>query len=128
MVGKSAKDIQNHLQSDHNNIEQSDISREVCWHRRQGNCFRGNSCRFSHVGHQKSSTSTRSPSIGAKSCHNGMNCQWKEKGECQYFHEGIVVQKSQRVHGLHGGHQEAGGNQEAHQPKAQGRKLCRWNE
>ena len=127
MVEKTAKEIKNHMQSEHEHIEERERSREVCWHWRQGNCFRGNSCHFSHVGHQKSSTSTIDPSTNTKTCHNGQRCQWKEKGECRYFHQGIGVQKPQRLHGLQGRRQGPGGNHEAHQQRAQSRQMCRWN-
>ena len=132
MVGKTAREIKNHMQSEHNNNEKSERSREVCWHWRQGNCFRGNSCHFSHIGHQKSSTFTRTPTTTAESCRNGVNCQWKEKRQCRYVHQGVGVQKPHAVQGLQSGRQGAGGNQEAHHQSAlctaQGRKLCRWNQ
>ena len=127
---KTARDIKNHMQEDHEERRLREKSREVCWHWRQGNCFRGNSCNFSHVGHQKrvNSTRTNESSTQAGDCHNGPSCQWKQQGQCRYFHQGVGVQKPQRVQGLHGRYQEVGGNHGAHQPRAHRRQLCRWNE
>ena len=127
MVEKTAKEIKNHMQSEHEHIEQRETSREVCWHWRQGNCFRGDNCHFSHVGHQKSLNITRDASTKAKTCKNGQNCRWKERGECQYFHHGIGVQKPQGVHRLQGERQGQRGNHEAYEP-AQRRQMCRWND
>ena len=76
-------------------------SREVCYHWRRGNCLKGNSCRFSHVGRQnharpitKTTANTRVPL-----CKNGASCDWLAKGSCSYFHPRIGVQKPWNVKG-----------------------------
>ena len=69
-------------------------SREVCYHWRRGNCFKGDSCRFSHVGQQnRNSISTSRTSTRMPVCSNGSACEWLSKGSCSYYHPGIGVQK-----------------------------------
>ena len=70
-------------------------SREVCFHWKRGNCFKGDSCRFSHVGRQNnagSAQNTRSTQRVAL-CKNGSSCDWLAKGNCSYFHPRVGVQK-----------------------------------
>ena len=55
-VGKTKEEIRKHINEVH--AKQRVRSREVCYHWRRGNCTRGDSCGFSHVGHQDRSTST----------------------------------------------------------------------
>ena len=73
---------------------QPDVSREVWYHWRRGNCTRVN-CRFAHVGHQKNSesTSTRKSTTKIPGCKNGLTCDWLKKGNCSYFHANVGVQR-----------------------------------
>ena len=70
-------------------------SRVVCKHWRKGHCLKGDSCGFSHVGHQQSSESrnTRKETTKVPECSNGPSCEWMAKGNCSYFHPRIGVQK-----------------------------------
>ena len=128
---KTAREIKKkHMHEEHEDHEEEEVrekSREVCWHWRQGNCFRGDSCNFSHVGYQKS-TSTKDPSTRAQTCKNGHSCQWKQQGHCRYFHHGIGVQKPKNMQDVQRGRQGSGGIHGAHQQGTQHRQLCRWNE
>ena len=66
-------------------------SKEVCFHWRRGHCSKGDSCRFSHVGHQKDNitgTTKRTPA-----CSNGSGCEWLKKGSCSFFHPRVGVQR-----------------------------------
>ena len=50
MIFTSTNDVKKHQDEDHK--MEAVRSREVCFHWRRGNCFKGDSCRFSHVGRQ----------------------------------------------------------------------------
>ena len=129
-VKTSAKAVKSHMQAEHEVVEGRERSREVCWHWRQGNCLRGDSCRFSHVGFQKKSQSPRIQENNTKTntCKNGPRCQWKERGQCRYFHQGVGVQKPRRVQEVQEGRQGHGGDQGAQQKSSHINKICRWNE
>ena len=96
--GKSRDEIKKHQAAEHR-VEEVERSREVCKHWRQGNCFKGNRCMFSHVGHQENQSSnfTSTPRTSTTSltpaCKQGESCEWMAKGSCCYFHRGIGEQK-----------------------------------
>ena len=78
-------DLRKHKKEDHDEEEKS---KEVCRHWRSGNCFRGNSCKFSHVGFQSTSDLTRSGTTAAsKPCRNGNSCIWLARGKCHFRHQ-----------------------------------------
>ena len=92
-------------------------SKEVCFHWRRGHCFKGDTCRFSHVGHQKQDNTRNSKRTPA--CSNGSNCEWLSKGSFSFFHPRVGVQmpwvskdRESRAQGdrqegrVQGGHQE----------------------
>ena len=64
-------------------------------HWRKGHCLNGDSCGFSHAGHQQSNESrnTRKETTKVPECSNGPSCEWLAKGNCSYFHPRIGVQK-----------------------------------
>ena len=95
------KQKKNHIQAEHEEVERRERSCEVCWHWRQGQ---------------------------TNACKNGPRCQWKERGQCRYFHQGVGVQKPPRVQEVQGGRQGHGGDQGAQQNSPQINKICRWNE
>ena len=92
--GKSLNEIKKHQEAEHKEDE-FERSREVCKHWRQGNCFKGNRCMFSHVGHQQKQTvnSNSTSSTWTPACKRGESCEWMAKGSCRYFHKGVGVQK-----------------------------------
>ena len=65
-------------------------SRVVCKHWRKGNCLKGTSCNFSHVGRQNSNTNDSGRVLA---CRNGPKCDWLSRGNCSYFHPRVGVQK-----------------------------------
>ena len=80
----SISDLRKHTMEDHN----EERSREVCRHWKEGKCFRGESCKFSHVGFQTTSGSTRSATTGASNpCRNGSTCVWLARGKCHFDHQ-----------------------------------------
>ena len=71
-------------------------SREVCKHWRRGNCWKGTSCLYSHVGQQQENTlksTSQSTTKRVPACGNGSSCDWLRKGVCSYFHPRVGVQK-----------------------------------
>ena len=81
----SVPDLRAHITEDHG----YEKSKEVCRHWRAGKCFRGESCVFSHVGHQTFSGPTRSAATGTtKPCRNGRDCVWLARGKCHFRHQG----------------------------------------
>ena len=126
---KMAKEVKKHILEEHEEREAREKSREVCWHWRQGNCLKGDSCHFSHVGFQKDNSSNiQKRSTRSKTCHNGPQCQWKERGECRFFHPGVGVQNQKQMRGVQGERQHSGGQQGAQRQSSQRNQLCRWNE
>lgn len=110
---RSLHEIKKHQSEQHENVE---VSREVCKHWRNGNCFKGVRCLYSHVGFQKKQTSTSTPTpTTAKNwttpCRHGDDCAWLKKGTCIFFHKNIGVQRPTHEKS-HGGAQ----------------KLCKYNE
>ena len=93
---KSARDISNHQATKHRDAE-TEVSKEVCKHWRNGNCWKGNKCLYSHVGFQKSNssktTSKTNTSGWSPACRHGEGCSWLAKGDCRFFHKGVGVQK-----------------------------------
>ena len=70
-------------------------SKLVCKHWRRGNCCQGESCGFSHVGHQNITTHegglTKSAGF-TSACRHGSSCEWLARGKCSYFHKNVGVQ------------------------------------
>ena len=117
---RSSNDIKKHQNDKHNEVE---VSREVCKHWRNGNCFRADRCKFSHVGVQRKQTSpsTTGSSTANKrtaACRHGDKCSWFERGICSYFHKGVGFQKpaAQMQHGIISNEQGS-----------QAGKLCHYN-
>ena len=118
---RTSNDIKKHQNEKHNKVE---VSREVCKHWRNGNCFRGDRCGFSHVGTQRKQTppsTTRPTTSIAKTaaCRHGDSCSWLERGVCSYFHKGVGVQKPSS-HTAHG--------KNTYGQSSQTGKLCHHNE
>ena len=71
-------------------------SKEVCKHWRRGNCWKGTSCLYSHVGKQQENSSEITNNNTTKrvpACGNGASCEWLLKGVCSFFHPRVGVQK-----------------------------------
>ena len=100
MLANTATKIKNHMKQEHENwIEKS---QEICYHYKNGFCFRGDSCRYAHVGHQKKkkSDSTSSPSTHrhwTPACNKGDGCAWLARGACKFFHRGVGVQRPEHT-------------------------------
>ena len=61
-------------------------SKEVCYHWRRGNCTRGSSCGFSHVG--KQDTPRPQTQVTSKTpCRNGPTCTFQSRGRCRFAHQ-----------------------------------------
>ena len=93
------EEIKKHQKSHH--AEVIEVSKEVCKHWRNGNCYNGIRCRFSHVGHQNKNTSYPTPrpntdNSRTAACKHGDSCSWLEKGTCRFFHKGVGVQMPSR--------------------------------
>ena len=113
--------MQNHMRVNHT---EDDKSRTVCHHWRRGQCLRGDSCMFAHVGFQNKvidkTFTTRSadtpqtsrPDNSSKPCFNGARCIWLARNRCVYSHQEQMqpIQRSQQ-----GVRQVQGGQQEGHQ-------------
>ena len=67
------------------NFEQP--KQKECKHFLQGNCSKGNSCKFLH-NFEKYSRSPRD----RPTCRNGNRCRYLANGICSFFHRGIGVQ------------------------------------
>ena len=95
MLGSSENEIKKHMNIDHKDTQE--VSQEVCYHYRQGNCFKGDRCKFSHVGYKKGNTSSTWPQSTTKmwtpACTQGDGCSWLARGACRYFHKGVRVQR-----------------------------------
>ena len=84
MLGISVNEIKEHVDNEHK--DQRDQSREVCKHFKCGNCFRGNNCKFAHVGYRQESVTT-DQSLRSTNCHNGEACRWLARGICRFNYQ-----------------------------------------
>ena len=97
MLANNAAKIRNHMSEEHDT--DGEKSREICYHYRNGFCFRGESCRYSHVGYQKESSSWSTPRPSTVRnwtpvcTSRGESCRWLARGDCKFFHQGVGVQK-----------------------------------
>ena len=96
LLGNTENEIKKHKKIDHKEFQE--VSKEVCYHYKQGNCFKGDRCKFSHVGYQKvnnsSSTWNKSTTrMWTPACTKGDECSWLARGACRYFHKGVGVQR-----------------------------------
>ena len=83
------EDLKEHKKADHDDNR----SKQVCRHYKKGNCRRGDSCPWAHVGHvtQENSNITHK-STTVRPCRNGIDCVWKARGRCHFQHEGVGKQ------------------------------------
>ena len=100
MLANTGAELKRHMSQDH--MISQEKSKEICYHYRNGFCFRGNSCRFSHVGHQRGSTSGSTSSPGTDrhwtpACTKGESCSWLARGACKFFHRGLGVQRPHKA-------------------------------
>ena len=109
-VGKSKNEIRKHISEDH--AEQRVRSREVCYHWRNGHCTRGESCHFSHVGHQNSQSTQKTPPnkspvemvkdvFGRKGdsvCSTTMELASRSLGKCKACKEDVNTKDRFREH------------------------------
>ena len=54
MIGKSKEAMKEHISNEHK--QQEATSQIVCKFYRRGNCYKGNECRYAHVGHARTQT------------------------------------------------------------------------
>ena len=93
-VGRSINDMKKHINEVHG--RQQEKSKEVCRHYRNGNCLKGQSCKFSHVGFVRNNSQQTSSQVNipkTTTCRHENNCSWLARGLCSFFHPGIGVQK-----------------------------------
>ena len=56
LLANTENDLKKHMNNEHSEFQE--VSKEVCYHYKQGNCFKGDRCKFSHVGYQKRNESS----------------------------------------------------------------------
>ena len=119
--------IRKHITDSHIDEERS---KTVCHHWRRGQCFRGDSCMFAHVGFQQQPSgkqfTTKSTNVleknvnSKKSCHNGSTCIYLARNMCNYSHQeqyqprqvqGVNQGGRQGGWKVHGGHTGGSGGQ-----------------
>ena len=94
-------ELKKHIADEHR--EQSDKSSIVCRHYRNGNCYNGVSCEYSHVGHVKNtSQNNQNDKFIQKGtmCRHGEGCSWLAKGICGFFHRGVGIQQPRQKSSL----------------------------
>ena len=98
LLGNTENEIKKHKKNNQEVFQE--VSKEVCYHYKQGNCFKGDRCKFSHVGYQqrKNSNSTKQSTtrMWTPACTKGDGCSWLARGDCRYFHRGVGVQRPVR--------------------------------
>ena len=97
MIIHNETELQNHERRCTGEVQHGKVrSNIVCKHWRRGNCTRGDSCGFSHVGHQSTESSEHNSTKSTEytqACKHGLACSWLAKGICSYFHQNVGVQK-----------------------------------
>ena len=129
--------VRNHMIVNHRDGEKS---RTVCRHWRNGQCLRGDSCMFAHVGFQNETSNKffTTESAGKppaartdtsqKQCFNGTMCIWLARRRCLYFHQEQPRQGAYQVVNQGQGGQQTinqgqGGHQRANQGANQGQGV-----
>ena len=118
MIFTSTNDVKKHQDEDHK--MEAVRSREVCFHWTRGQCLKGESCRFSHVGRQNTARpkSVSTDNTRVPLCKNGASCDWLARGSCSYFHPRIGVQKPWTVKDNGGGGQRTRDTRDRQQPSS----------
>ena len=80
-------EMDEHMRSDHGQFESQ---KKVCRHFRQGNCLKGNQCKFWHP---QTRYQSRQHNF-SPACNRGPTCAFKAQNRCNYFHPGIGVQQA----------------------------------
>ena len=100
MVANTAADLKNHMGKDLTAWQEK--LQQVCYHFRNGFCFRGDSCRFSHVGVIRNNSGSTSTSGMVNNwipaCNKGVGCSLLARGACKFFHSGVGIQKQDSAH------------------------------
>ena len=97
LLNNNTFNLKKHMETNHQQESTNShfTSREVCRNWRQGNCNRGNFCRFSHPGQQDVSNSTDKNT--PRFCKYGQWRSYLAKGSCRFFHPGHNDQSRQTV-------------------------------
>ena len=69
LIGKNKEAMKEHINNEHK--QHKEISQIVCGFYRRGSCYKGNECRYAHVGHAQ--TQTNEPRL--RQCRNGASCK-----------------------------------------------------
>ena len=114
--------MRNHPRADHRDESRS---KTVCRHWKRGNCLKGDTCMFAHVGFQDNAQAkhfiTRNASVvgtppnSKTSCRNGQSCVWLAQNRCNYLHKDQNQPLREGHLGHQGGWQVQRGQQGGHQ-------------
>ena len=86
--GEIKKHMETCTKNSHEGKDKRERNKEVCYHWRRGNCNRGSSCGFSHVG--KQDTHRPQAQVAANTpCRNGPTCTFHSRGRCRFNHQPI---------------------------------------
>ena len=96
MLANTTAKLRNHIHKEHKNWVEK--SQDICYHYIKGFCFRGDSCKFAHVGqqHRNRSDSTARPSTERNwtpACNKGEGCSWLARGAFKFLLKGEGVQR-----------------------------------
>ena len=81
LIGKNKEAIKEHINNEHK--QHKETSQIICRFYRHGSCYKGNECRYAHVGHTQ--TQTNEPRF--RQCRNGALCRWQARGMCKFSHQ-----------------------------------------
>ena len=85
LICTSENNLKRHISDEHR--DDGERLREVCQHYRRGHCFKGDGCKFAHVGFQNNSTDKKERITTVRSCRNGEDCNWLARGKCHFSHK-----------------------------------------
>ena len=69
----------------HCNAGYTQMGNKICKYFDRGGCFKGESCRFTHL--------QESQSRSTPHCRNGSRCNFLARGSCFFFHSGVGTQQ-----------------------------------
>ena len=89
LIIRNEKELNKHIDEKHEQQGFQDVKKKACHFFRNGNCLKGEHCRYSH------DESRRDGRENISECRNGVSCAYYARGVCRYLHRNRLFPTSQ---------------------------------